>query len=193
MSITPADIEAQTFPMALRGYQVAAVDAFLDRLATELDHPAAAPSAPDPPGRGAPEEPDHLPADDGGPTARALRTLVHAEQMAEQVLAEARAEAAQVRAGAEMEAADLLAAARADTARMEAELRVRQQRETGALVAQVQQLRAEIDRLGRLERGYREALQVLLDEQQQALDERPPGLDPVPAAAPATDGVRPAA
>lgn len=36
MSITPADIETQTFPVVFRGYKVESVDAFLDRLQADL-------------------------------------------------------------------------------------------------------------------------------------------------------------
>ncbi|AEB06890.1 DivIVA domain protein [Coriobacterium glomerans PW2] len=37
MAITPADIQAQTFPEAKRGYDPAAVDVFLEQLANEVD------------------------------------------------------------------------------------------------------------------------------------------------------------
>ena len=37
MAITPADIQAQTFSEAKRGYDPAEVDVFLERLASEVD------------------------------------------------------------------------------------------------------------------------------------------------------------
>jgi DivIVA domain-containing protein len=175
VSITPADIEAKTFPLAIRGYRVEAVDAFLDRLQAELGGvptPAGtAPAADPPPVRHPDAEPEPAPG------ARALRTLVHAEQMAEQVVAEANAEADEIRARAHAEAQDVIAAARVESGRVESELQARRQRELGALMMQAQQLQAETDRLSTLERTYREALQGLLSQQQQLLDQRLPVLE----------------
>ncbi|MCU1613710.1 MAG: DivIVA protein [Frankiales bacterium] len=192
MSITPEDIAAQTFPLALRGYRVEAVDDFLDRLQAELGqaHPAPALEAPaadlatDPAGEG-----------HGTHAARALRTLVRAEQMAEEVLAEATAEADRTRARSQVEAREIVAAAHAESGRIDAELRLRQEREVGALAEQAHRLRTEIDRLGHLERRYHEALQALLSEQQELLAQRLPVLDDGTAAkaAPPDDGLRPAA
>jgi cell division initiation protein len=175
VSITPADIEAQTFPIAFRGYQVEAVDAFLDRLHEELGRTDAVTSVA--PGPDSPVVAEHLPAEDGGSAGRALRTLMRAEQMSEQLLAEANAEADQVRARAQVEAGKVLAGARAESARIEAELHLRHERELGALADQAQQLRAEIHRLYQLERQYHDALQALLSEQQGLLEQRIPVLD----------------
>jgi DivIVA domain-containing protein len=192
VSITPADIAAQTFPIALRGYRVEAVDAFLDRLQGELGqaHPAAALEAPaadlatDPAGEGP-----------GTHAARAVRTLVRAEEMAEEVLAEATAEADRTRARSQVEAREIVAAAHAESGRIDAELRLRQEREVGALAEQAHRLRAEIERLSHLERRYHDALQGLLSEQQELLAQRLPVLDDaaVAQAAPADGGLRPAA
>jgi DivIVA domain-containing protein len=192
VSITPADIEAQTFPLALRGYRVEAVDAFLDRLQAELGqvHPAPTPEAPAADLATDPAEEGH-----GSRAARALRTLVRAEEMADEVLAEATAEADRTRARSQVEAGQIVAAAHAESGRIQAELRLRQEREVGALAEQAHRLRAEIDRLSHLERRYHDALQALLSEQQELLAQRLPVPDDATAAqaAPPDGGLRPAA
>lgn len=212
MTITPADIEAQQFPIVFRGYKVEAVDEFLDQLQVGLAQvllerpgeaamtgPAAAGTADETPvpAPGAATPPGADPAIGAGndSAARALRTLQRAEQMAEQVMAEAAAEADEIQGRARAEAETMIAAARAESGRIEAELNVRQQREVGGLMVQAQHLRAEIDRLSGLERHYHEALHALLTEQQQLLEQRIPVLDPATANALASvaDGVRPAA
>jgi cell division initiation protein len=207
VTITPADIEAQQFPIVFRGYKVEAVDAFLDRLQQDLagtsgewaaQAASAAPAAgaADRPAADAPSPTGSEPVDgETGHAARALRTLVRAEQMAEQVTADASAEAEEIRAHAQVEAETIIAAARGESSRLEAELHLRRQREVGSLLVQTQQLRAEIDRLTRLEGHYRDALQTLLSEQQRMLEQRIPVLDAAAAAAltSAADDLRPAA
>ncbi len=207
MTITPADIEAQQFPIVFRGYKVEAVDAFLDRLQLELAGPGEEraaqdtlpPPAADRPAEGAdaPTSPDAgQPVDgDTGHAARALRTLIRAEQMAEQVVADAAAEAEEIRARAQVEAETVVAAARAENSRLDAELNLRRQREVGGLLVQAQQLRAEIDRLNRLERQYHDALHELLAEQQRMLEQRIPVVDAAAAEVPtsAAGDLRPAA
>jgi DivIVA domain-containing protein len=189
VTISSADIEAQQFPIVFRGYKVEAVDAFLDRLQQDLagtsgeraerdasTAPAAGPA--DRPASDAPTPTEAEPVDgETGHAARALRTLVRAEQMAEQVAADACAEAEEIRARAQVEGETIVAAARAGSSRLEAELHLRRQREVGSLLVQTQQLRAEIDRLHRLERQYHDALQALLSEQQRMLEQRIPVLD----------------
>jgi cell division initiation protein len=207
VTVTPADIEAQQFPIVFRGYKVEAVDAFLDQLQQELagtweERAARGPSTPS--AGGAADRPAaDLPAPTGagqpvdgetGHAARALRTLVRAEQMAEQVTAEASAEAAEIRARAQVEADTIIAAARVESSRLEAELKLRRQQEVGGLLDQRQQLRAEIDRLIRLERQYHDALQSLLSEQQRTLEQRIPVLAATAdALTSAADDLRPAA
>jgi DivIVA domain-containing protein len=208
VTITPADIEAQQFPIVFRGYKVEAVDAFLDRLQQDLagtNGERAAQDASTAPAAGAADRPAadaptpteaERPVDgETGHAARALRTLVRAEQMAEQVTADASAEAEEIRARAQVEAETIIAAARAQSSRLEAELQLRRQREVGSLLVQTQQLRAEIDRLNRLERQYHDALEALLSEQQRMLEQRIPVLDAAAADAPtsAADDLRPAA
>jgi cell division initiation protein len=214
VTITPADIEAQQFPIVFRGYKVEAVDAFLDRLQQDLAGTSGEQAAPatststtpadgaaDRPAPGADVDADattdaERPVDgETGHAARALRTLVHAEQMAEQMTADAAAEADDIRARAQAEAEAIIAAARAESGRLDAELNTRRQHEVGGLLVQAQQLRAEIDRLNGLERQYHDALQALLSEQQRLLEQRIPVLDAAAAAAgkSAADDLRPAA
>jgi DivIVA domain-containing protein len=188
VTLTPADIKAQKFPIVFRGYAVGAVDAFLDRVHADLARALAdaaagaglaAPSGPAgddrPVASASSEAGTGRPAEvQNGPAARALRTLARAEETAEQVVADATAEAEDIRAGARADAGDIIAAARAESGRIEAESDLRRQREVGALVGRAQQLRAEIDRLSGLERRYRDALQALLAEQQRLLEHRIP-------------------
>jgi DivIVA domain-containing protein len=212
VTLTPDDIEVQQFPIVFRGYKVADVDAFLDRLQKELAE-MLADRAGDLSAAGSVDQwqPDQTPTPDSGAlsatgadeltrseagpaTVRALRTLQRAEQTAEQVIVDAAVEADGIRSQAEKEARTIVAAARAESDRIEADTTQRRQREVGALLAQAQQIRAEIDRLTALERQYRDALQGLLSEQQRLLEERLPGLDAASEAAlTTTDGHRLAA
>jgi DivIVA domain-containing protein len=190
VSITPADIEAQKFPIVLRGYKVEAVDAFLDRLQTDLAERLAAPAgervmtASD--AAAVDEEPkagaavsttldaDRLPGAEHGHAARALRTLARAEEMADQMMADAASEADEIRGRAHMEAEDIIAAAKGESDRVETELQMRRQLELGALAMQAHELRAEIDRLSRLERQYHDVMQAFLSEQERLLERRIP-------------------
>jgi DivIVA domain-containing protein len=209
VTITPADVEAQTFPIVFRGYKVEAVDAFLDRLRDDLGRmlpdpasTAATAAASTDRAAGFPDQAARLVDPPVGPgtdtAARAVRTLARAEEMAEQMLAEAVAEAEGIRARAHGEAEEIVGAARVESGRVESELQARRQRELGALVMQAQQLRAEIDRLGGLERRYRDGLQELLAQQQRLLEQRIPVPDAamnaeVAEVADADDAVQPAA
>jgi DivIVA domain-containing protein len=188
VSITPADIEAQKFPIVLRGYKVEAVDAFLDRIQTDLAERPADPAGERvmPAFAAVDEEPkacaavsttldaDRLPSAEHGHAARALRTLARAEEMADQMLAEAAAEADEIRDRAAMEAEGIIAAAKVESDRVDTELALRRQRELGALAVQAHELRAEIDRLSRLERQNRDVMQAFLSEQQRLLERRIP-------------------
>ncbi|MET0763904.1 MAG: DivIVA domain-containing protein [Blastococcus sp.] len=193
MSITPADIEAQTFPLVFRGYKVESVDAFLDRLQADLAERLADPA--ENAGTGTPTEADRLAGQEGSHAARALRTLARAEEMAEQMMADAAAEADGIRARAHVEAEDVIAAAKVEISRVESELELRRHRELGALSMQAQRLRAEIDRLSGLERQYNEAMQAMLSEQQRLLEQRLPLLEgeTVADVTSAPDALRPAA
>lgn len=79
MSMTPADISAQQFRVALRGYAVEEVDAFLDTVETELSRLVASEAS------------------------RASTVLESAARVAEQLVAEARAQAEDLQAWARAE------------------------------------------------------------------------------------------
>jgi cell division initiation protein len=185
MTLAPDDIQTQQFRIGFRGYDVKQVDAFLDRVHDELLRQTAD-RAPEeggaPPGATSPDgEPgaEQFAEAEAGHAARALRTLLRAEEMAEQVLADATAEADQIRLRAQAEGEQLLADAGAEKARVEAELQLRRERDIGALVLRRQQLQAEADRLADLERRYRESLQAWLAEHQRLLEQRLPVVDEV--------------
>jgi cell division initiation protein len=172
VSITPADIEAQTFPVALRGYKVESVDAFLDRLQTDLAEMLADQSPIPGTDTSTPTEADRLAGREGSHAARALRTLARAEEMAEQMVADAVTEADEIRARARVEADDIIAAAKVESGRVESTVQLHRQRELGALALEARQLRAEIDRLSGLERQYNETMQAVLSEHQRLVEQR---------------------
>jgi cell division initiation protein len=183
MTLAPEDIQSQQFRIVFRGYDVAQVDAFLDQVHDELlrqtAHPTPAAGGVLPGdtssdgGAGAEQSADA----DAGHAARALRALLRAEQMADQVLAEAAAEADEIRLRAQAEGEQLLADARSERARVEAELQLQRERDIGALALRRQQLQAEADRLADLERQCRASLQAWLSEHQRLLDQRLPVID----------------
>jgi cell division initiation protein len=182
--LDPDQIHDQAFRIVFRGYDVQAVDAFLDQVQAELAQLLADRGAnPGTAARGTPQgtvpEPEAEPrtGDGDSSAARALRTLARAEQMAEQVIADAAAEAEELRTTARTEADEMLSAARTESNRLEAELQLQRQREVGALVLETQQLRAEIDRLSRLERRCLEGMQAWLAEHQRAIEKHVPIAD----------------
>jgi len=172
--IAPADIEDQTFRIVFRGYDVQEVDAFLERIQMELARPAGegAGSGDVPPDSGVAPDGDFADPETASP-ARALRILRHAEQMADQMLAEAAVEAEQIRLKAQAEGEQIVAGARAESSRAEAEDFLRRQREQRALVRRCEELRTEVDRLNGFERGVREGLRAWLSEHQELLERRP--------------------
>ena len=126
MALTPIEVENTQFRVAFRGYAIDEVDAFLDRVQSELarllseQQPASA-AAPDVAGTEGQEA--------------ALRTLLLAQRTADEAVAEARAEAEQLRAAAREEAGSTLASAREEadatraSARAEAEATLTSARE----------------------------------------------------------------
>ncbi|MGY1661197.1 DivIVA domain-containing protein [Geodermatophilus sp. SYSU D00705] len=182
MPITPADIEAQQFRIVFRGYDVEEVDTFLDRLQQACGEPAeAAPdTAPDQP---VPAADGERPQDDEAAAARALRTLLRAEQMADQVLADAAAEGERLVAEGRAERERILAEAHAERARAEAELVEHRQRELGVLAVRRAELQSEVDRLDGIEREARTSLREWL---QDHLDRVGPGVPVVGAQPPSS-------
>ncbi len=167
MPIDPAAIRAQEFRVVFRGYDVEEVDTFLDWIERELCRPAQVPDAPPP------AEPAH-----GGASTQAMRTLLHAEQVAERMLAEAAADAATIRERAHAEARGIVADAWAQAAHVAATRR--SSAEAEELAVRAQRLRAELDRLGESERRCREQLQSWLDGHERLVDRSP--VTPVPGA-----------
>jgi DivIVA domain-containing protein len=170
--INPADIGAQEFRVVFRGYDVGEVDAFLDWIEAELTRPSDGPA---PAGRAADAADPGAghPAANGGPPSAALRTLVHAEQMAEQVLADATADAAAIMARSRAEAESILADAREEAAQIVAAAHRTPRSEVDDLIARGRRLRAELDHLGEFERRCHEDLRIWLDEHERLLDQPP--------------------
>ncbi len=167
MPIDPADIRAQEFRVVFRGYDIGEVDAFLDWVEGEL----ARSSGERPSGADADVAEPGASAEEGSTPSLALRTLLHAERMAEQVLADATAEAAAIRARARAEAETLLADARGEAAHIVAAAQLGPQPEIDHLVARGRVLRAELDRLDESERRCRDELRTWLDEHERLLDQ----------------------
>ncbi|SNR24587.1 DivIVA domain-containing protein [Blastococcus mobilis] len=174
MTIAPDEIEAQQFRVMFRGYDVEQVDAFLDRMQQEFTRLLAERgSGTGPVPDGAPSAAPDAPADEAapGPSARALRTLLRAEQMADQMIADAEAEAEEIRAQAQAERQQALAETRAECARLHADLTVQREQEIGALLVRLEQLQAEVARLDDLESRARESLRRWIDQHQRLLTE----------------------
>ncbi|MGY1822969.1 DivIVA domain-containing protein [Geodermatophilus sp. SYSU D00079] len=165
MPIDPADIRAQEFRVTFRGYDIGEVDAFLDWIEEELGRTAGA--AP-PAGHAGPRA--AAPPQETGTPAVALRTLQHAERMAEQVLADATADAAAIVARSRAEAEAVLADARDEAARIVAAAHRAPRADVDDLVARGRRLRAELDGLDESERRCREELRAWLDEHERLLD-----------------------
>ena len=196
MALTPIEVENTQFRVAFRGYAIDEVDAFLDRVQSELarllseQQPAskAAPAAPADPGTEGQEA--------------ALRTLLLAQRTADEAVAEARAEADQLRTSAREEAAATLASARQEAettraaAQAEAETTLASAREEaervlsasrdeaagldeqiasrleaalGDLDRRRQRLEASIEELRAFEREYRTRLRAYLEGQLREL------------------------
>ncbi|MFW3173093.1 DivIVA domain-containing protein [Geodermatophilus sp. CPCC 206100] len=186
MPIDPADIRAQEFRVTFRGYDIGEVDAFLDWIEEELGRPAGvrAPSGEAPGGSGADAAgpraaaPAGLraaaPAEEDGTPSVALRTLLHAERMAEQVLADATGDAAEIVARSRAEAEAILADARDEAAQIVAAAsRAPRGAEVDDLVVRGRRLRAELDRIDESERRCRDELRTWLDEHDRLLDQPP--------------------
>ena len=186
MPIEPADIRAQEFRVAFRGYDIGEVDAFLDWIEEELCRPpgeapagqgayAAEPGAGSPAGLHA-----VAPAGEHGTPSAALRTLLHAERMAEQVLADATTDAAEIVARSRAEAESILADARDEAAQIVTAAHRVPPSEVDDLVTRGRRLRAELDRVDESGRRCREELRTWLDEHERLLDQPP---RPVPGEA----------
>ncbi len=193
MALTPIEVENTQFRVAFRGYAVDEVDAFLDRVQSELARllseqqhatapaQAAAPAAP---------VPSAVSGTEGQEAA--LRTLLLAQRTADEAVAEARAEAEQIRAAARDEAGSMLASAREEaettrtSARTEAEgvlaasraeaagldeqIAQRLEAALGDLDRRRQRLEASIEQLRAFEREYRTRLRAYLEGQLRELD-----------------------
>lgn len=163
MTITAEQVHTMQFKVAFRGYDIRAVDAFLDEVEGELARLTGSPARESSVGGGDTPDPSggrhasldgevsrevrsasaatatHAPGADLDVPARAVRTLRLAEQMADQVVASAVAEADQIQA----QAAD-------DVARLRGEANA---------------LEVEVERLKALERTSHEAIETLLQAQ----------------------------
>ncbi len=167
MPIDPADIQAQEFRVVFRGYDIREVDTFLDWVEEELTRS----SGETPSGADADVAEPGASAEEGSTPSMALRTLLHAERMAEQVLADATADAAAIRARARAEAESLLADAREEAAHIVAAAHLGSRSEIDQLVARGRVLRAELDRVDESERRCRDELRTWLDEHERLLDQ----------------------
>ncbi|WP_198588620.1 DivIVA domain-containing protein [Geodermatophilus chilensis] len=173
MCKSQAAVRAQEFRVVFRGYDVEEVDAFLDWIEQDLTRLAQGPDA------AAPVDPSAA-----GASAQAVRTLLHAEQAAERMLAEAAADAAAIRERAHAEARGIVADARAEAAHVVAAASRRPSADVEELVVGAQRLRAELDRLGESERRCREQLQTWLDGHGRLFDRGPVAAGPEVAADP---------
>ena len=197
MALTPIEVENTQFRVAFRGYAIDEVDAFLDRVQSELARLLSEPQ-PTPSSSAAPSA--SAPATEGQEAA--LRTLLLAQRTADEAVAEARAEAEQLRtaareeadatltsardeaettratatAGAEAalasareEAERVLAASRAEAAGLDEQIATRLEAALGDLDRRRQRLEASIEELRAFEREYRTRLRAYLEGQLREL------------------------
>lgn len=149
-------IRGKQFRLALRGYAVDEVDAFLDQLVVTLAADALAVDGWSAVG------------DDPAATA-ALRILRHAEQTADGLLSEAAAEAEAIIAAARAQADELLSATHDEVAKHRDEAVLQQRRDIQALERRHRELCAETERLTELEHAQREQLEAVLRQQLRQL------------------------
>jgi len=176
VALTPAEVEQTQFRVAFRGYAIDEVDAFLDRVQSELarllSEQSGTPAVPATPAAS-------LAAASEGQEA-ALRTLLLAQRTADEAVAEARAEAEQVRAAAReqadaalvsarQEAERVLAASRAEADGLDEQIASRLQAAIGDLDRRRQRLEASIEELRAFEREYRTRLRAYLEGQLREL------------------------
>ena len=198
MALTPIEVENTQFRVAFRGYAIDEVDAFLDRVQSELarllsaEQPVAAAAVAPAPAAGTGTE---------GQEA-ALRTLLLAQRTADEAVAEARAEAEQLRTAAREEAdatltaareeaettrasarteaeasltsareeaERLLAASRAEAAGLDEQIAQRLEEALGDLDVRRSRLQASIEELQAFEREYRTRLRAYLEGQLREL------------------------
>ena len=140
MAITPADIQAQTFSEAKRGYDPAEVDVFLEQMASEVDAMlnkivdlktrltateqeladaqaklAAAPAAPAAPAPAAPAPAAPSPSAEYTASAQQISAaLIAAQQAADNVVAEANTNAERIRNEADAKAREVIRQALAE-------------------------------------------------------------------------------
>jgi DivIVA domain-containing protein len=195
--LTPIEVENTQFRVAFRGYAIDEVDAFLDRVQSELarllsEQPSSAPAAAPVPA---------TPGTEGQEAA--LRTLLLAQRTADEAVAEARAEAEQLRtaardeasatlasareeaettrsaarteadatlASAREEAERLLAASRTEAAGLDEQIAQRLEAALGDLDRRRSRLEARIEELQAFEREYRTRLRAHLESQLRELD-----------------------
>lgn len=191
MAITPADIQAQTFSEAKRGYDPAEVDVFLERLAAEVDamlnkivdlktrltdaeqQLAAAQAQAQMPAPAPAPAPAPVASPEYTATASQISAaLIAAQQSADNIVAEARENADHIRSEADAKAREVIRQA----------------------LAEKQNELAEIDRLKasreEFKAEYIKLIQHFMDDAQNEfpadlLVSTPTGSDPVVAAAPA--------
>jgi DivIVA domain-containing protein len=129
VALTPIEVENTQFRVAFRGYAIDEVDAFLDRVQSELARLLSEAQA-----GGSPAPTPAVSGTEGQEAA--LRTLLLAQRTADEAVAEARAEAEQIRTAAREEAEATLASARSEAggARSEAETTLASARFDAAMI-----------------------------------------------------------
>ena len=185
MALTPIEVENTQFKVAFRGYAIDEVDAFLDRVQSELARLLSERSTTAPAPHAAPAA-----AGTEGQEA-ALRTLLLAQRTADEAVAEARAEAEQIRTAARDEAGStltsareeaeatrtsareeaerLLATSRAEAAGLDEQIAQRLEAALGDLDRRRQRLEADIEELRAFEREYRTRLRAYIEGQLRQL------------------------
>lgn len=167
MELTARDIHEKQFRDAFRGYNQEEVDDFLDHVAEALEHLRRENESL----RERVRELDQAVATSRETEDMLKKTLLTAQQAAEEALARAKAKAAQIVADAEQEASGMTERARTALAEAESEARRKAADSEREVSARRREVDATIERLRAYETDLKSRLRSFLDQQLRALEQ----------------------
>ena len=166
MDLTPRDIEQKQFHDAWRGYNQEEVDDFLDRVATALDAAQRESIAL----RGRAQELEQAVAASRDTEEMLKKTLLTAQQAAEEAIAKAKAKAEQLVTEAEERTRSAAEDARQRVAAMEDDVRKRTAEAERQHATRKRELEASVEKLRAFETELKQRLRMFLEQQLRGLD-----------------------